>query len=70
MPASIADAQPVKSELEWKNGNGAYTDVAGPSSVIVRDVRAGTAWRPWVHRTAFGSPVEPEVKMSRKRSSS
>ena len=26
--------------------------------------------RPWVHRTALGSPVEPDVKMSRKRSSS
>ena len=57
-------ANPVKSELLWKNGSGAYTALPGPSC---RRRRRGPcdANRPCVQRTAFGKPVEPDVKIRR-----
>ena len=40
------------------------------TSSAVNPMRAAArAARPWVMRTALGPPVDPEVKMSRKRSS-
>ena len=58
---------PVNSALEWKNGNGAYTASPGASSATVATCVPVRAKRPCVHRTAFGRPVEPDVKMSRKQ---
>src|SRR2546423_15048530 len=69
-PAVIAEDHPVNSELEWKNGNGEYTTSPAPSSVTFITWAPVRASRPCVHRTAFGSPVDPEVKISSNRSSS
>ena len=61
-----ADASPVNSELEWKNGSGAYTAVARPElGDALRRARRCAAKRPCVQRTAFGKPVDPDVKISR-----
>ena len=68
--ALSADDHPVNSALEWKNGNGAYTASPGASSATVATCVPVRAKRPCVHRTAFGRPVEPDVKMRRNRSSS
>ena len=67
--ACSALASPVNNELEWKKGSGAYTALPGPSSATVLTCTPVRAKRPCVHRTAFGNPVDPDVKMSRYRSS-
>ena len=64
-PACSALANPVNSELEWKNGSGAYTAEPGPSSATVFTCTPVRAKRPCVQRTAFGKPVEPDVKIRR-----
>ena len=67
--ACNALARPVKSALVWKNGSGAYTTDPGPSAATLATCTPVLANRPWVQRTALGKPVEPDVKISRKRSS-
>src|SRR5579862_9259895 len=69
-PAVKADDHPVKSELEWKNGSAEYTTSSVPSWATFATWAPVRASRPWVQRTAFGSPVEPDVKISSRRSSS
>ena len=68
-PAVSDEDQPVNSELEWKNGSGAYTTSPAANWVTVATWPPVVANRPCVHRTALGIPVEPEVKIRRKRSS-
>jgi hypothetical protein len=58
-------ASPVKSELLWKNGRGAYTAAPGPSCATLATWLPVRANRPCVQRTAFGNPVEPDVKIRR-----
>jgi len=60
----------VKSELEWKNGKGEYTTSCELRLVTVATCTPVRPNRPCVQRTAFGAPVEPDVKISKKRSSS
>src|SRR5579862_5775012 len=70
IPAVRADAQPVKSELEWKKGSDEYTTSPSVSSETFATCAPVRPNRPCVHRTALGDPVDPDVKISRKRSSS
>ena len=50
--------------------HGAVADVVALEPVDLADARpAMAARRPWVQRTALGSPVVPDVKSSRRRSS-
>src|SRR6478672_4606317 len=65
---SAAD-RPVNRALVWKNGNGAYTTDPGPSAATFATWTPVRANRPWVQRTAFGNPVEPDVKINRNRTS-
>ena len=60
----------MKSELEWKNGKGEYTTSCVPRLVTVATCAPVRPNCPWVQRTAFVVPVEPDVKISKKRSSS
>jgi len=64
-PAWSALASPVNSALVWKKGNGAYTTSPGATGVMLATCMPVRASRPWVQRTAFGKPVEPDVKMRR-----
>ena len=63
--ACSALESPVNSELVWKNGSGAYDGRSRAElgdAVTCIPVRAN---RPCVQRTAFGNPVEPDVKIRR-----
>jgi hypothetical protein len=55
--------------LEWNIGIDTYTVSPVPSPNLPASIRPGTAIFPWVHLTAFGSPLVPDVKISMSRSS-
>ncbi len=68
-PAAAATAQPAMIALEWNSGIDRYTVSSGPSPKRSASIRPGNATLSWVTRTALGSPLVPEVKMSMNRSS-
>src|SRR5579863_9692009 len=68
-PATSDEDHPVNNELEWKNGRGAYITFPGPSWATWATWPPVVANRPCVQRTALGIPVDPDVKIKRKRSS-
>jgi hypothetical protein len=53
--------------LEWNIGIDTYTVSPVPSPNRPASIRPGTAIFPWVHLTAFGSPLVPDVKISMSR---
>jgi hypothetical protein len=55
--------------LEWNIGIDTYTVSPVPSPNRPASIRPGTAIFPWVHLTALGSPLVPDVKISMSRSS-
>jgi hypothetical protein len=50
-------------------GMDTYTVSAAVRPNLSASIRPGTAIFPWVHLTAFGSPLLPDVKISMSRSS-
>ncbi len=58
-------ASPVKRALLWNMGSGAYTALPGSRPPTAAPPRPVVANRPCVHCTAFGNPVDPDVKISR-----
>ena len=55
--------------LEWNIGMDTYTVSPVLSPNRPASIRPGMAIFPCVHRTAFGSPLVPDVKISMSRSS-
>jgi hypothetical protein len=68
-PAARPTAQPAMIALEWNIGIDTYTVSPVPSPNRPASIRPGTAIFPWVHLTALGSPLVPDVKISMSRSS-
>ena len=68
-PAASPTAQPAMTALEWNIGMDTYTVSGVPSPNRPASITPGTAILAWVTRTAFGSPLVPEVKISMSRSS-
>ena len=50
-------------------GMDTYTVSSEVSPNLLASIFPGKAIFPWVHRTAFGSPLVPDVKISMSRSS-
>ncbi len=68
-PAASPTAQPAMTALEWNIGIDTYTVSPLPSPNRPASITPGTAILAWVTRTAFGSPLVPDVKISISRSS-
>jgi len=68
-PAARPTAQPAMMALEWNIGMDTYTVSAAVSPNRSASIRPGPAIFSWVHLTAFGSPLVPDVKISMSRSS-